>query len=316
MRLRALAAVWRGALAGWWNDNIPRMGASLAYYTLFSLAPILVIAVAIAGLAFGEEAVRGQIAAQLHDLIGMTGAEAIQSVVLSASISQQAASATVLGLVAFIFGATGVFVELEAALNDIWKVKSRTVNRGIIGMLWDRLVSFGLVAIVGFLLLVSLLVSTALAALGHYASGRLPMPTLVWGAIDLAFSLSVITVLFALVYKVLPNVRLPWRDAWAGGLVTALLFSVGKILIGLYLGQSSLASSYGAAGSVVVLLAWVYYAAQVVLLGAEFTRSYSVARAKAGAPDEPPERAAAGRTGAMPSTAGERSSPPTEPPAG
>ena len=316
MRLRTIAAVWRGAVAGWWNDNVPRMGASLAYYTLFSLAPILVIAVAIAGLVFGEEAVRGQIAAQLRGLIGTTGAEAIQSVVLSASISQQAATATVLGLLAFIFGATGVFVELEAALNDIWKVNGRTANRGVIGMIWDRLVSFGLVAIVGFLLLVSLLVSTALAALSHYASGRLPLPTLVWAAIDLAFSLSVVTVLFALVYKVLPNVRLPWRDAWAGGLVTALLFSVGKILIGLYLGQSSLASSYGAAGSVVVLLAWVYYAAQVVLLGAEFTRSYSVARANAGAPDEPPERAAAGRTGATPSTAGERSSPPTVPPAG
>lgn len=287
MRLRAAADVWRAALAGWWTDNVPRLGASLAYYTLFSLAPILVIAVAIAGLVFGEDAVRGQIATQLRGLLGTTGADAIQSVVLSASVKQQAAAATVLGLVALVFGGTGVFVELEAALNDIWKVKSRTANRGIVGMIRDRLVSFGLVAIVGFLLLVSLLVSTALAALGRYAAGRLPMPALVWGAIDLAFSLTVITVLFALIYKVLPNVRLPWRDAWAGGLVTALLFSGGKILIGLYLGQSSLASSYGAAGSIVVLLAWVYYSAQAVLLGAEFTKSYSSARTKAGAPDEP-----------------------------
>jgi membrane protein len=284
---RSTAAVWRAALAGWWNDNVPRMGASLAYYTLFSLAPILVIALAIAGSVFGEEAVRGQVEAQLRGLVGETGAKAIQSVVLSANQSQQTGPATVFGLVAFVVGATGVFVELEAALNDIWKVKSKSANRGIVGMIWDRLISFGLVAIVGFLLLVSLLVSAGLAALGHFAAGRLPLPELVWQAIDFVFSVAVIAVLFAMVYKVLPNVRLPWRDAWAGGVVTALLFSVGKNLIGLYIGQSALASSYGAAASVIVLLAWVYYAAQVVLLGAEFTRSYSTARAKAAAQPPP-----------------------------
>src|SRR4051812_16569363 len=148
----ALWAILGRSVAGWWNDNVPRLGASLAYYTLFSLAPILVIAVAIAGLVFGDEAVRGQIVTQLRDLIGTTGAEAIQSVVLSASVKQEATAATVLGVLAFVFGGTGVFVELEAALNDIWKVKSRTANHGFVGMVWDRLVSFGLVAIVGFLL--------------------------------------------------------------------------------------------------------------------------------------------------------------------
>jgi membrane protein len=290
MTLRTAGAVWRAALAGWWNDNVPRMGASLAYYTLFSLAPILVIAVAIAGAVFGEDAVRGQIAAQFRTLVGDTGATALQGVVLSAHRSQQTGSAAVLGVIALVLGATGVFVELEAALNDIWKVKSKVAGRGLIGMFWDRVLSFGLVAIVGFLLLVSLLVSAALAALGHYAAGRLPLPEIVWQAIDLVFSISVITVLFALVYKVLPNVQLPWRVAWAGGAVTALLFSVGKNLIGLYLGQSSFASGYGAAGSVVVLLAWVYYAAQVVLLGAEFTRSYWMTRANGpgGAPPSHP----------------------------
>lgn len=292
MTLRTVAAVWRAALAGWWNDNVPRMGASLAYYTLFSLAPILVIAVAIAGAVFGDEAVRGQIAAQLRGLVGDTGAKALQDVVLSANRSQQTGPAALFGVIALMLGATGVFVELEAALNDISKVKSKTAGRGLIGMIWDRVLSFGLVAIVGFLLLVSLLVSAALAALGHFAAGRLPLPAIVWQAIDLVFSVSVITVLFALLYKVLPNVQLPWRVAWVGGAVTALLFSVGKIGIGLYVGQSSFASGYGAAGSVVVLLAWVYYAAQVVLLGAEFTRSYWMTRAKSGGAAPPPRDAA------------------------
>ncbi len=282
MTLRTTAAVWRAAFAGWWNDNVPRLGASLSYYTLFSIAPILVIAIAMAGAVFGQEAVRGQVATQLRGLLGDTGAQAVQAAVLSANNSSQSHSATVLGILALILGATGAFVELEAALNDIWKVKSKSAGRGLLGMIWDRVISFGLVAIVGFLLLVSLVVSTALAALGHFASGLLPMPELVWTTIDFVFSVAVITVLFALIYKVLPNVQLPWRDAWAGGAVTALLFSIGKNLIGLYLGHSTFASSYGAAGSVVVLLAWVYYTAQVVLLGAEFTRSYSTTRKLAG----------------------------------
>lgn len=279
MSLRAAAHVWRDALAGWWNDNVPRLGASLSYYTLFSLAPILVIAIAIAGAVFGDEAVRGQIVTQLRGLIGDTGAQALQSVVLSADRSRQTGLAAVLGVLAFGIGATGVFVELETALNDIWKVQSKSAGLGILGMIWDRLISFGLVAIVGFLLLVSLLVSAALAALSQYASTMLALPPIVMRALDLLVTLGVITVLFALVYKVLPNIVLPWRDAWTGATVTAILFWVGKTLIGLYIGRSTFASGYGAAGSIVVLMAWVYYSAQVVLLGAEFTRSYAAARA-------------------------------------
>jgi membrane protein len=278
VRLRSIFGVWRSALAGWWNDNVPRMGASLSYYTLFSLAPILVIAIAIAGAVFGEDAARGEITRQLSGLVGGVGAQAIEDVVRQAQQSPRTGLASVLGVLTLVFGAGGVFAELETALNDIWKVESKTAGRGLIGMLVDRLISFGLVAAAGFLLLASLLVSAALAALGQYLHASVTLPELVWQGLDLLVSLAVITTLFALIYRVLPNVLLRPRDLWVGAAVTAVLFSIGKLGIGLYLGHSTFASAYGAAGSVVVLIAWVYYAAQVVLLGAEFTKSYAAAR--------------------------------------
>ena len=269
----ALWWVMKRALAGWWDDNVPRLGASLAYYTLFALSPVLLVATAIAGLVFGAEAVRGEIVGQIQGLVGRQGAEAVQAMLESASRPSASIPATIIGLATLFLGATGAFLELQTALNAIWRVKPRP-GANVRDFVVQRLISFGLVVGVGFLLLVSLLVSAALAALSRYLGQIFPALTAFWEAGNVLVSLFVITLLFAMVYKVLPDVRLRWRDVWVGALVTAGFFSIGKQLIGLYLGTSSVGSSYGAAGSVVVLLIWVYYSAQVVLLGAEFTRFY------------------------------------------
>ena len=263
------------ALKSWWTDNIPRLGASLAYYTLFSLAPILVIAIAIAGFVFGEEAVRGEIVNQIDQLVGRDGARAVQGLVEGAARRQTGGIiATIVGSVTFLIAATGAFLELQSALNTIWRVKPKPgVN--IEAFLLDRLRSFGLVVAMGFLLLVSLAVSAGLSAVGAWVSRTAPGWPVVWQVVNLVVSLAVIAAVFAMVYRFLPDVKLRWKDVWMGAFVTALLFSIGKQLIGLYLGQSSTASSYGAAGSVVILLLWVYYSAQVILLGAEFTRVYT-----------------------------------------
>jgi membrane protein len=270
------ASLWwvlKHAFIGWWNDNVPRLGASLAYYTLFALAPILIVAIAVAGLAFGAEAVRGEVVGQIRGLVGEQGARAVQAMLEGAAKPSSSIPATVIGLVTAFLGATGAFIELQNALNAIWRVKPRP-GANVRDFVVQRLISFGLVVGVGFLLLVSLLVSAALSALSRYLGQLLPTLTAFWEAGNVLVSLFVITLLFAMVYKILPDVRLRWRDVWVGALVTAGFFSIGKQLIGLYLGTSSVGSSYGAAGSVVVLLVWVYYSAQVVLLGAEFTRFY------------------------------------------
>ncbi|HEX3274467.1 MAG TPA: YihY/virulence factor BrkB family protein [Gemmatimonadales bacterium] len=269
----ALWWVLKHAFIGWWADNVPRLGASLAYYTLFALAPILVIAIGVAGVAFGPEAVRGEVVGQIRGLVGEQGAVAVQSMLQGAAKPSAGVLPTAIGLITAFLGATGAFIELQTALNAIWRVQPRPgVNLG--AFVRQRLISFGLVIGVGFLLLVSLLVSAALAAFNRYLGSRFPGLTVLWEASNVIVSLGVVTLLFAMVYKILPDVRLGWRDVWVGALVTAGFFSIGKQVIGLYLGTSSLASTYGAAGSVVVLLVWVYYSSQVVLLGAEFTRFY------------------------------------------
>jgi len=272
--LGALAVVLRRAIAGWWNDNVPHLGAALSYYTLFSLAPILIVAMSIAGLAFGSEAVRGEIVGQIDGLVGHDGAVAVQAMLEGASKPSSSIPATIIGVITFFLGATGAFLELQTALNAIWRVKPKASADFLRALVIDRLISFGLVVAVGFLLLTSLLVSAGLAALDKYMGQAFPGVAIVWQALNVLVSLGVISVMFAMIYKLLPDVDLAWSDVWVGGLVTAGLFTLGKFLIGLYLGTSSLASSYGAAGSVIVLLVWVYYSAQVVLLGAEFTREY------------------------------------------
>lgn len=268
------ARVFRRALAGWWNDDVPRLGASLSYYTLFALAPILIVAISIAGLAFGPEAVRGEIVGQIQGLVGREGARAVQAMLEGAAKPSNSVPATIIGIITFFLGATGAFLELQTALNAVWRVKPKEGQSFIRSLVQQRLISFGLVVGVGFLLLTSLLVSTGLAAANKYMGETFPAAAVVWEAANVIVSLFVITLLFAMVYKVLPDVKLEWRDVWVGALVTAGLFTLGKFVIGLYLGTSTFASSYGAAGSVIVLLLWVYYSSQIILLGAEFTKAY------------------------------------------
>lgn len=274
MRASEVLPLFLAALKAWWDDNVPRLGASLAYYTLFAIAPILIVAMAIAGMVFGAEAVRGEIVGQLDHLVGREGALAVQSLLEGASQRRAGVIATVLGGITFVLAATGAFLELQAALNTIWRVKPNP-DANFKAFVLDRVRSFGLVVAIGFLLLVSLAVSAALAALGGWLSRRMPGMPMVWNAVNVVVSLGVITALFAMLYRFLPDVRLRWSDVITGAFVTAVLFTIGKQLIGLYLGQSAIASSYGAAGSVMVLLLWVYYSSQIMLLGAEFTRLYA-----------------------------------------
>jgi len=274
MTLAGLWIVLKRALAGWWNDNVPHLGAALSYYTLFSLAPILIVAMSIAGLVFGAEAVRGEIVGQIDGLVGREGAFAVQAMLEGAAKPSSSVPATIIGVITFFIGATGAFLELQTALNAIWRVKPKASASFLRSLAIDRLISFGLVVGVGFLLLTSLLISAGLAALDKYMGQAFPGVSVLWQAANVLVSLGVITLLFAMIYKMLPDVDLAWSDVWIGALVTAGLFTLGKFLIGLYLGTSGLASSYGAAGSVIVLLVWVYYSSQIVLLGAEFTRAY------------------------------------------
>jgi len=274
MTLAGLWIVLKRALAGWWNDNVPHLGAALSYYTLFSLAPILIVAMSIAGLVFGAEAVRGEIVGQIDGLVGREGAFAVQAMLEGAAKPSSSVPATIIGVITFFIGATGAFLELQTALNAIWRVKPKASASFLRRLAIDRLISFGLVVGVGFLLLTSLLISAGLAALDKYMGQAFPGVAVLWQAANVLVSLGVITLLFAMIYKMLPDVDLAWSDVWIGALVTAGLFTLGKFLIGLYLGTSGLASSYGAAGSVIVLLVWVYYSSQIVLLGAEFTRAY------------------------------------------
>jgi membrane protein len=269
------------ALRAWWDDDVMRLGASLAYYTLFAMAPVLLVATAIAGTAFGAEAVRGEIAGQLEDLIGRQGALAVEALLEGASQRRTGTVATALGSLAVVVAAMGAFLELQAALNTIWRAAPNPGTTLRLFLL-DRLRSFGLVVAIGFLLMVSLAVTAALAALSGWLSSHSPSVPLLWSGVSVLVSLAVTTALFALLYLVLPDVRLRWRDVITGAFVTAVLFTIGQQLIGLYLGQSSVASTYGAAGSVMVLLLWVYYSCQILLFGAEFTRAYARGHGSAG----------------------------------
>ena len=263
------------SVSAWVDDYAPSMGAALAYYTIFSIAPLLIIVIAVAGFAFGREAVQGQLAAQLSGLVGPDGARAIQGLIASASEPKQGVVASLIGGVVLLVGATTVFGELQSALDRIWRCPAPPNASGIWELLRTRLLSFGLVLGLGFLLLVSLVISAALAALGSRWGSAVNDWEPLLQFTNLAVSFVLETGLFAMIYKLMPRARIAWRDVWIGAGVTALLFEVGKLLIGLYLGKSSVASGFGAAGSIVVLLVWVYYSAQIFLLGAEFTWVYA-----------------------------------------
>ncbi len=268
-------SMFRKAATAWMDDFAPSMGAAISYYTVFSLAPLLVIVIAIAGAVFGREAVTGQIVAQLSGLIGKDGAQVVQGLVAAASDTDKGLVAGLISVVVLVIGATTVFAELQSALDRIWHVPVKDKPSGISALLRTRLLSFGLILGVAFLLMVSLSVSAAVAALGTWAGGLLPGWEVLLQVINIAISVSIATLMFAMIYKLMPSTPIAWRDVWVGAGVTAVLFEVGKLLIGLYLGKSSVTESFAAAGSLVVLLAWVYYAAQVFLLGAEFTKVFA-----------------------------------------
>jgi membrane protein len=272
--VRAIADLIKASVVNWIDDYAPSMGAALAYYAVFSLAPLLVIAVAVAALVFGQEAAQSEILDQLRDLVGPEGADAAEAMLESAQQPKTGAIASMLSLVMLLIGATSVFSEIDSDLNRIWKAP-RDSTPGLWNLVRTRFLSLGLVMSVGFLMLVSLVISAALAAVGKYWSPWFDGVEVLLHLANLVFSLVVFTALFALMYKLLPRVPIAWRDVWIGAAITALLFSIGKFLIGLYIGKSGVASSYGAAGAVLILLIWVYYSGQVFLLGAEFTRVYA-----------------------------------------
>lgn len=263
------------ATQAWLDDYAPSMGASISYYALFSLAPLLLIVISVAGLVFGEEAAQGEIVAQLVGIMGHEGAEAVQAMLKAAREPKESIAATCFSLVIFLIGATATFAELQNALDRIWRVPALKRKSGLWHLLRTRFLSFGLVLGMGFLLTVSLAVSAALAALGQWWKAWFLGWEVVLELVNFAVSACIFMLLFASIYKTMPRAKIAWRDVWTGATVTSLLFMVGKALIGLYLGKSGLASGFGAAGSVVVLVAWVYYSAQIFLWGAEYTWVYA-----------------------------------------
>lgn len=273
--MRAVWALFRDAFYEWSDDNAPRLGAALSYYTVFSVAPLLILSIAVVGLVFGEEAARGQVMEQIRGLVGDQVASAVQGMIASSRDTSSGILATAVGLATLLFGASGVFTELQASMNQIWDVPPRA--GGVWTLVRGRFFSFAMVLAAGFLLLVSLVLSAGLSAVTKYFQYLLPRTLSEWAVygIDLGASLAIFTVLFALMFKVLPDTRTSWRDVWVGAVATALLFAVGKSLIGLYLGRSSVTSTYGAAGSLIVLLLWVYYSAQILFFGAELTQVFA-----------------------------------------
>ena len=275
MNVRQIGYLIKKSVLAWIDDYAPSMGAAIAYYTLFSIAPLLIIVIAVAGLVFGPEAAQGAIVAQLQGLIGKEGAIALQALLKSVNEPTQGVIATVISSVTLVIGATTVVAELQSALDRIWRVPVPAGDSGIWTLLRTRLLSFGLVLGLGFLLLVSLVVSTDVAAFGKWWSGFSGGGEALLHVLNFIVSFAITTGLFAMIYKFMPRARIDWHDVWIGATVSALLFEIGKLLIGLYLGKSSVASGFGAAGSLVVLLVWVYFSAQIFLLGAEFTWVYS-----------------------------------------
>ncbi len=271
----ALWSLAKEAGAAWMDDFAPSMGAGIAYYTVFSIAPLLVIVIAIAGLFSGQEAVSGYVYSQLSGLLGKEGALAVRGMVESASNTTEGLGATSIGIALLLIGATTVFAELQSDLDRIWKAPAAKRATGIWGLLRGRLLSLGPVVSIGFLMLVSLVMSAVLAALSKWWGGFFANFEWLLHLLDFAVSFAVATTMFALMYEILPRVKIWWEEVWIGAALTALLFTIGKIGVGIYIGKSSVASSFGTAGALAVLLVWVYYSAQIFLLGAEFTWVYA-----------------------------------------
>src|SRR5687768_6233456 len=275
MNIRKVWTLVKASFSSWLDDYAPSMGAALAYYTVFSIAPLLLIVISTAGLVFGEEAVRGAIFGQLRGLMGDQGAAAVEGLLSSVSEPEEGVAGTVIGTVLLLIGATTVFGELQNAFDRIWRAPGKDKKEGILGLIRSRLLSFGIILGIGFLLIVSLVLSAVVAALGKWWGPFFSDLEILATGVNFIFCFALMTAVFAMLYKFMPRVKIQWEDVWAGAAVTALLFTVGKILIGVYIGKSAVSSGFGAAGSLVVVLVWVYYSAQIFLLGAEFTWVYS-----------------------------------------
>ena len=276
MRLsfRSIFKFLQEAFKEWQEDKVSLLAAALAYYTVFSITPLLVIAIAIAGAVFGQDTARGEIIEQINNLVGKQGAQVIETGLANANQPQIGSIASIISIVILLIGASGVFAQLQNALNTVWNVKAKP-NAGIWEFIRKRLLSFGMVLVIGFLLLVSLILSAMLSGIGKLQINILPGFTLFWQLLNFGISFGFISLLFALIYYYLPDVKIHWKDVWIGAVITALLFTIGKFLIGLYLGSGSLGSTYGAAGSLIVFLTWVFYSAQILLFGAECTQVYA-----------------------------------------
>jgi membrane protein len=265
----------KGTWAEFNEDKVPRLGAALAYYTIFSLAPLLIIVIFVAGLVFGQGAAQDALLIQLRSLLGSAGADMVQTMIDSTRRPAAGLFATVFGIGTLVLGAIGAFNQLHDALNTIWEVKPKP-HLSLMDKIQKRLMSFSMVLVVGFLLMVSLAVSAGLSATGAFVSAQLPfVATWILAIVNFAISFAVITLLFALMFKYMPDAKIAWSDVWIGAAITALLFTIGKSLIGLYLGQSTAGAAFGAAGALVILLLWIYYSAQIFLMGAEFTQVYA-----------------------------------------
>jgi membrane protein len=280
--MRDALSILGATLHDWYEDRAPRLGAALAFYTVFALLPSLILVIALGGMVLGRDAAQAEILDQVRYLAGEAGARAIEATLIAAR-TESGAGVTAVVVGALIVGLWGVFGELQDALNTIWGVAPRP-GRRLATVVRERFLSFAMVVGIGFLLLVSLVISAWLAALGRYFTALLPMPAPVLEAVNAVLSFAVITVLFALSFKLLPDVRVAWRDVWLGAALTSLLFSVGKSAIGVYLGTTAIGSLWGGAGSLVVILVWVYYSSQIFYFGAEFTKVWTRRRGTGGAP--------------------------------
>lgn len=274
-KARQFVILAQSSVKAWMDDGAASMGAALAFYTLFSMAPLLLLTISVAGLVIGDDAARGLLLEQLTQLLGEQGAAAVKSLIMAIDRKAESIAAATLSIATLALGATTVFAELKRDLDKIWRYELPK-SRSWLTYLTSRVASFGMILAIGFLLLVSLVVSATVAAFGSLWADALPGSALVLRGLEFLGSFVVITGLFAMIYKILPSVRIPWGDVWAGAAVTSLLFWIGKYLIGLYLGRSAVASPFGAAGTLVVVILWVYYSAQIFFLGAEFTRAYAL----------------------------------------
>jgi membrane protein len=270
----------------WSTDKASRLAAALSYYTAVAIAPLIVLLVMAIGWFFGQDSAQLQLVSQSRGVVGPQGAEVVEAVVESADQPNLAGIAGILSLLTLIWGASNVFVELQDSLNTIWGVELKPRKRGIMVFIRERLLSFGMILVIGFLLLVSLVLGAIISALGGFLGELLPGMAFMWQVVDFVLSFVVTVILFALIYKVLPDAKFAWADVWMGATVTALLFTIGKWLLGLYLGNQTLSSAYGAAGSLVVLLIWLYYSAQIFFFGAEFTQVYARRAGDGVKPDE------------------------------